>query len=453
VAAATVKWTASQGDDVLATGRGAAWSFTAPGRGAVMLAATVVGTQEQASLVFHVVPTTDVAGWAARSTGRVLVDGAPAIQGEALAQGTIVDARAGVLTMQVRARTDSALTGTVKLEGTRMELRATAGSDGAMRNVVRMEREAGTEQLLVAEVEHLDGTRYVQVETPDAVAMVKGTRFLVRLDQDGTDVAVDHGWVVVRNRVDAKADLLDVRDESQTYVPRVIGDDGAAHGAPGVRPITGFDDLVDAHRGRMVREVREHEEGLQPAPQAAPPAPRPGTSLTAPEGDVRQPGLPVANPGGDGTVKPPLCGPPRCPAPTTTSPSTASPLPGTTVAPIRPPTTSEPAPIIEPKPDGTTSTPTNTTTEPAPRPCATCAPAPTTTAPKPPCTTCTTSGTGGTTSPNAGSTTGTTTGTTTGSTSGTCTSASCSTGTTYPVAPNVAPLPTAPRPAGGTITP
>jgi hypothetical protein len=343
-----------------------------------------------------------------------------------------------------------------------MELRATAGSDGAMRNVVRMEREAGTEQLLVAEVEHLDGTRYVQVETPDAVAMVKGTRFLVRLDQDGTDVAVDHGWVVVRNRVDTEAELLDVRDESQTYVPRVLGEGDAGKDAGRVRPIKGFDGIVDAHRGRMVREVRASDELQQPAPQGMPPGAEPGSPLTAPGGDRSQPGMPVSNPDADGGAKYPTCGPPRCPAPTTMSPPPPSPAPGTTVAPIKPPTTSgstvgpAPGPVPVPGTTGSTGTTTTPPIEPAPRPCATCAPAPTTVAPKPPCTTCTTSGT---TSPNAGSTTGTTTGgttsgTTTGTTAGTCTTANCPTGSTYPVAPNVAPLPNPPPPSGtGTIAP
>ena len=455
-------WEVREAGKVVDKGAGKTWQAAAPHSGEAELV-VLVGGKETARTKIHVVKASDVLGRDVATTGRVLVDGGPVVQGEALPTGTRVDASGGAITFTATARLDSGLSGEIRLEGTSMTLRAKTAADGSVRNVVALDRaNAEDSKLLVADVEHLDGTRYVEVETPDAVAMVKGTRFYVRLDADGTDVAVDHGWVVVDSRADVDVPPVDVRDDREAFVPQVAELEAAAKdgGAPPrlqVEAARDFEAVVEEHRTTM-RHVAD-ELAQQEADQGAtPPAGNQGST-------PRPPGQPVS--GGPATSTttggpaplpptPPICDA-KCQQTTTattsgTTTGTSTGTAGTTNGTTTTTTTKPPSGPGTTNGTGTngstgsTGTPNcSPTTATCPRPPTTNPPnpnPPTTTNPRPPTTTNPYPGT------NAGSPSGTTgtvpypgtttgngpnAGTTTGGTNGSSGSGStCSTCTNYP---------------------
>jgi hypothetical protein len=444
VDAADVRWTVTAGGETLARGSGATWRVTAPAEGSATLAASVSGSDLETSTKITVLPVDEVLGRGMTVTGRVLVDGGRAVQGEALVQGVEVDATGGSFAFTALARLDGGLSGRVQLEGTKLTLRSERGEGGQVRNVVELDRAAGTdEQLLVADVEHLDGTRYVEVETPDAVAMVKGTRFWVRLDERGTDVAVDHGWVVVERQAtadDGEVDVetIDVRDERSTFVPRVPSDGAAPVEPLVVTEVTDFEGVVEEHREQVRDDLRERDEATEVAPPPSPrgPAPvgdrTPGTTVgggsgqarpceprcTAPIGGTTQP--PTTGSGSSATTTRPPCPATGCPQPPngttlppkTTCADTDCPRPSGTTQP--PPGSNCPATGCTPPPSGTTQPPSGT----SPTCPATGCPAPSGTTQPPPNTTCPATG-----CPSPSGTTGGS-GSTSGS-SGTCTAANC----------------------------
>lgn len=439
VDAADVRWKVTAGGDTLARGTGATWRVTAPTAGDARLTATISGTELEDVTKLTVLDPSDALGRDVSVTGRVLVDGGRAVQGEALVQDVEVDATGGSISFTALARLDTGLTGRVQLEGTKLMLRSTA-EGSTVRNVVELERVVGDEeQLLVADVQHLDGTRYVEVETPDAVAMVKGTRFWVRVDESGTDVAVDHGWVVVEREVDAedgqvKVETIDVRDERSTFVPRVPTD-GAVPAEPlVVAAVEDFDGVVEEQRKQVRDVLRERAEETEVAPPPTPtprgPAPdgtgTPGTTVGAGPGQ-QLPCAPRCNPSpgttppatGTGTTTRPGCPATGCPRPAAGStsppaqrcPATGCPPPIGTPQPQ--PGANCPATGCTPPPSGTTQPPPNPTC-----PATGCTPSPSGTTQPPPNTTCPATG-----CPAPGGSTGGSGGTNGGT--GTCTGANC----------------------------
>lgn len=412
VDAQDVRWQATHDGETIASGSGATWRLTAPASGSVRFSARVAGSDRRTSLVIAVVDPGTVVATDVVVTGRVLVDGGRAVQGEALQAGAEVDATAGSIAYTATARTDTGLDGRITLEGAELTLDAEAAANGRVRNVISLERDEDGDQLLVADVEHLDGTRYVEVETPDAVAMVKGTRFWVRVDDAGTDVAVDHGWVVVEERADEDADAVDVRDDSSTLVPRVDAKDDEAATADRplvVRKVEDFDAVVDEHRTRVREDLEAEQEPLEVAPAPQQPN-QPQQDQQPQQPQQPDPGTTPPTDGGGGNAKPPKQ--PKPPTDGGTAPTPVKPpADGTTGGgqapkPPKPCQSNCPAP----QPGGTiTQPPPNTSTQPAPLPCGPpkCPDGPINPQPLPvasPTTTTTSTGTGTTTTTNTNTT-------------------------------------------------
>lgn len=249
----SIRWHLSQDGRVLERGAGAAWSIDAPARGSAELVSRA-GSSEQ-RLLIRIIDRDDAIATDLSTTGHVLVDGGRPVRGEALAQGTRIDARGGSISFQARTRLEGGRSGLVRLEGARLTLRREQGEAGSSRVVVHLARdERSDEEMLIGDVEHLDGTRYVEVETPDAVAMVKGTRFLVHVEDEGTQICVDHGWVRVESR-ETTAAAVDVRDSSGAMMPRPAALRAAARAGDTpqimVKPQPEFDEIVARHHRMM----------------------------------------------------------------------------------------------------------------------------------------------------------------------------------------------------------
>lgn len=184
------------GDQLHVTGSGPQVQFVAPMQGGVRMTARATGPH--GSLVSHtaftVVSSVNVAASEVAVRGDVLINGEPAIHGEALASGTRIDATHGEISFRSSASIDGSLGGRTRYGGTLFTVRA-RGEGTRVVNTVVVDRDTTGTRKLHAEVQHLNNARYVTVQSPDAVAMVKGTGFDVTVSPTGSHVAVQHGVV------------------------------------------------------------------------------------------------------------------------------------------------------------------------------------------------------------------------------------------------------------------
>ncbi len=232
-----VSWTArSGGGTVLAKGSSSAVAFTAPKSGRVILDVStsgMFGTSHKRT-TFRVVARTKATAWDVSTSGRVRVNGGPAVSGEALMDGDRVDASRGEISMQVHATENSELDGTLTLTGTDFTVSKRTVGEGRVLNTIGVNRQRNKTVKLAAEVEHLDGVRYVAVQTPDAVAMVKGTAFTVEVGPEFSSVSVEHGIVFVLDRTDADAPAVDLTAGEERRIDNPNASDPAA--GPGGMP-------------------------------------------------------------------------------------------------------------------------------------------------------------------------------------------------------------------------
>ncbi|MCW2950546.1 MAG: hypothetical protein JWN41_1559, partial [Thermoleophilia bacterium] len=343
----TMTWQAVSGRRTLAAGRGTAYEIALPSVGEVRITVRLAGVASPSVTTVSVAPVSTFVARDLVVTGTVRVDGALAIDGEALHAGVLVDARGGRIAYTARATTGGRV-GRVVLAGASVTLTATANSTGRVKNAISIDAQQQGSETLVADVQHLDGTRYVEVETPNAVAMVKGTRLVVVVTETATTVTVDHGWVVVRERAEAEqhegtsgtqpAATYDVRDDQQV----TIGQHGSSKSRhPVVRRVTrrAIDVLVatkivaPGHSTSAVREPvahtgsgRDRDSGpntnapappvrkdprsisgptpVSPTPETrlgdavagTTPNPKPATGTTAAPGTTLSPGIPTSVP-------------------------------------------------------------------------------------------------------------------------------------------------------------
>lgn len=232
----SVSWKATAGGGrgaQLESGSSAGFSFTAPDSGEVMLSASAEagGKTVSTSTIFVVREADAYVGIGVATNGAVRVDGGPAVAGEALAQGALVDASRGDITYRVRARADGSKRGTVTFGGTRFTVEANVEADGRVVNTTGVRRdEAGVARTLDADVEHLDGEAYVQVQTPDAVAMVKGTRFRTRVAALASTFRVRDGRLMVVDRFRLYARPQMVEDDEEATVDASVSGAAAPDG-------------------------------------------------------------------------------------------------------------------------------------------------------------------------------------------------------------------------------
>jgi hypothetical protein len=182
------------------SGTGSQAQFTSPASGSVVLTTTMLvgGSPRTFTTRFVVQSAEQVVASRVEITGDVTINGSPAIAGEALPEGTLIDASRGSISYTVSAARN--LNGRIRMAGSEFVLTSRTVGQRKL-TTARMRVEAGASERLQADVEHLDGVRYIAVESPDAVAMVKGTSFGVDVGPDGTSIDVDHGLVMVFDRV------------------------------------------------------------------------------------------------------------------------------------------------------------------------------------------------------------------------------------------------------------
>jgi len=192
----------SGADQVNVSGQGVEFAFEAPRTGEVQLTARVDGPdgKHTTSTSFVVSPALEFVGTELEYRGEVRVDGSRAITGEALPRGTRLDASNGEVSYVANAAADGSITGRLRFEGSAFAVDATV--DGArVKNEVTLTRDREQTSTLDVEVEPVSGKhRYVTVNTPDAVAMVKGTRFTVTVAPEASQVDVEEGLVFAWDR-------------------------------------------------------------------------------------------------------------------------------------------------------------------------------------------------------------------------------------------------------------
>ena len=243
---ADLRWRATS-DAGTTSGRGSAFEVQMPQSGTVRFVARIAGSDVEAITTFEVLAAERAVAANLAVSGTVLVDGGRAINGEALAAGAVLDTSLGRATYTARAGERGARSGRIVLEGAEVTLTTTTRA-GRVTNHAELTPEAGASAKLVADVEHLDGTRYFEVDTPNAVAMVKGTKLVVAATQFATTVTVQHGWVLVRETGAVAEATVDDGDDPREYDVRAaeqvtvkLRDDAAAAGAdanPPARVVT-----------------------------------------------------------------------------------------------------------------------------------------------------------------------------------------------------------------------
>lgn len=190
-----------EGSDIAKSGSGDEVSFTAPDSGFVTL--TVHAEHEGRKLTsrtkLDVMKVEDLAGSDLKYHGTVMIDGGRAVSGEAFTSGTKVDAERGDVSYVARAAIDGSLRGRLTYSGTMFTVTAEERGTRVMNGVEVGRTTTGSRKLHV-EAEHLDGTRYVKVTTPDSVAMVKGTGFDITVSGTSSSVSVVHGVVYAVDR-------------------------------------------------------------------------------------------------------------------------------------------------------------------------------------------------------------------------------------------------------------
>lgn len=188
-------------DQVNVSGDGPEFVFDAPNDGEVELRAIAKlhGDTITARTTFYVGEPTTFAGTDVSTKGTVLVNGGPAVAGEALAPHAKIDATEGEITYLARASSDGATAGRVTFSGTEFEVSYEVQGQQVL-NTVDVTRDGTRVKKLSAKVEHLSNQRYVAVQTPDAVAMVKGTEFDVTVRPGSSEVEVDVGVVHTADR-------------------------------------------------------------------------------------------------------------------------------------------------------------------------------------------------------------------------------------------------------------
>lgn len=211
VSANEIRWTL-KGSGLDLDGEGAVVAFTAPKSGNLTLTATAqVGLgKETTTTTFSVVPAGQAPAAELSTAGRVTVDGAPAVQGEALLDGMRVDSTGARVSMRVHATVDGAVNGLISLQGTDFTVASRQVDGDRVLNTFTVNSKSGKTKVLRADVEHLDGVRYVAVQTPDAVAMVKGTAFVTTVNDEGSDITVDHGVVRIMDRHRKRVETQDL---------------------------------------------------------------------------------------------------------------------------------------------------------------------------------------------------------------------------------------------------
>ncbi len=189
------------GADLHLHGTGGRYSFTAPQSGELVMkvAARGAGKAATTTTTFRVVGATELAVSEVRIRGEVMINGGRAVQGEGLRTGTRIDARMGEISFRSLASIDGNLGGRTSYRGTTFSVSAQRSGTRVM-NIVTVQRDRVQTRSLHAEVEHLNNARYVSVQTPDAVAMVKGTGFDVTVTPGTSLVSVDHGVVFTVDR-------------------------------------------------------------------------------------------------------------------------------------------------------------------------------------------------------------------------------------------------------------
>lgn len=182
-------------------GTGTEVSFTAPVEGNVRLItqAQVSGRKVRSATVFAVREASEFMGTSVTYQGRVRIDGGPAVTGEAMRQGAKVDASKGSISFMARAREDGSRYGKMTLDGVFVVSSKNIGNNKTL-NTITAERPPAGSRTVTADVEHLSEERYVAVQTPDALAMVKGTRFETTVGESGSTIDTERGNVAVYDR-------------------------------------------------------------------------------------------------------------------------------------------------------------------------------------------------------------------------------------------------------------
>jgi hypothetical protein len=198
----------SAAERIAVQGHGPNVVFTAPTSGGVVLLAhvNVDGEDVTTRTTFDVVSVDAVVGVNVTTRGSVSVDGGRAVQGEALLSGAKIDANHGEIDYMVKATANGTQAGSIRAAGSSFTASARVSGVRVVNTMAVSRSPGGAVRALDAEVEHVDGVRYVEVQTPDVVAMVKGTQF-----RASTDAA--HSWIEVNDGD------VDVYDRFRMYIP------------------------------------------------------------------------------------------------------------------------------------------------------------------------------------------------------------------------------------------
>lgn len=234
------------GDDLHLHGSGRAFSFTAPQSGELKLKVTARSgaESESDSTTFRVVGATDLAVSEVSVRGEVQINGGRPVQGEGLRTGTKIDARMGEISFRSLASIDGNLGGRTTYSGTMFQVSAQRRGTRVM-NTVSIERDHMHVRSMHVEVEHLNNARYVTVQTPDAVAMVKGTGFDVSVSATSSSVDVDHGVVFTVDRMRMFAQPRELR-AGDSYEIEAVSSQSDDLGAM-LSPVGGALDAIAEH--------------------------------------------------------------------------------------------------------------------------------------------------------------------------------------------------------------
>lgn len=199
----SVKWRARGDLDTQfapAGGAGKSLELVAPDKGTVIveISAKVHGQLVHSTTKIVVLEDAKFVGTDVTTSGKVMVDDGAAVQGEGLLQGAHVNAEQGSISFMVKAKADGTLRGLLQADGI---FTVSAKNVGENRlNRLSIKRDPNGTRKMTTEVEHLDGTHYTQVATPDSLAMVKGTKFTTTVTPSGSSTDVIHGVVGVMDR-------------------------------------------------------------------------------------------------------------------------------------------------------------------------------------------------------------------------------------------------------------
>jgi hypothetical protein len=184
-------------------GRGVEFEFTAPATGTVWLRATATaanGSTIHTKTRFVLGDPGTFAGIELRYDGKVRIDGGRAVTGEADRAGARIDASHGTVSYLARVASDGSTTGRIEFSGSDFQAGYMDKGRGQRTNMVEVTRDGTKVSKLHVEAESHPESHYIEVSTPDAVAMVKGTGFDVTVSPGASRVDVDHGVVGMYDR-------------------------------------------------------------------------------------------------------------------------------------------------------------------------------------------------------------------------------------------------------------